>query len=94
MCAPHVNRFMLFLPEHWRGLGTLDTFEPWTLIFLDVVYINLEAKQGKRSWLIAYDVATGSLRIARSSTSTRSPLNGIKSSSKSPYTNAKMCVSR
>ena len=47
-----VNRFMLFLPEHWRRQGTLDTFELWTLIFLDVVYINLEAKQGKRSWLI------------------------------------------
>ena len=58
-----VNRFMLFLPEHWRRQGTLDTFEPWTLIFLDVVYINLEAKQGKRSWLIVYDVATGGLRI-------------------------------
>jgi len=58
-----VNRFMLFLPEHWRRQGTLDTFEPWTLIFLDVVYINLEAKQGKRSWLVVYDVATGGLRI-------------------------------
>ena len=58
-----MNRFMLFLPEHWRRQGTLDTFEPWTLIFLDVVYINLEAKQGKRSWLIVYDVATGGLRI-------------------------------
>ena len=39
-----VSRFMLFFPEHWRRLGTLDTFEPWTLIFLNVIYINLEAK--------------------------------------------------
>ena len=61
VCESDVNRFMLFLPNHWRRLGTLDTFELWTLIFLDMVYINLEAKHGKCSWLIVYDMATGGL---------------------------------
>ena len=54
---------MLFLPEHWWCQGTLNTFKLWTLIFLDVVYINLKAKQGKHSWLIVYDVATSGLQI-------------------------------
>ena len=58
-----VNKFMLFLPEHWWRQGTLDTFELWTLIFLDMVYINLKARQGNCSWLIIYDVATGGLCI-------------------------------
>ena len=58
-----INKFMLFLPEHWQHQGTLDTFELWTLIFLDMVYINLKAKQGKHSWLIIYDVATRGLHI-------------------------------
>ena len=58
-----VNKFMSFLPEHWQHQGTLNTFELRTLIFVDVVYINLEAKQGKHSWLVVYDVATSRLCI-------------------------------
>ena len=90
-----VNRFMLFLPEHWRRQGTLDTFEPWTLIFLDMIYINLKAKQGKRSWLIVYDMATGGLRIrAVKHKYEIAPLNGIKLLSRNHFTSAKMCVSQ
>ena len=45
-----VNEFMGFLPDHWRRAGELDTIEPWTLMFLDVIYITLEAKLGKQAW--------------------------------------------
>ena len=58
-----VNKFARFIPEHWREFGTLDMMEPWTLIFLDSIYITLEAKHGKCAWLLVFDVITGGLRI-------------------------------
>ena len=63
MRESEVNKFARFLPEHWREFSTLDTMEPWTLIFLDVIYITLEAKHGKRAWLLVFNVITGGLRI-------------------------------
>ena len=58
-----VNELYRFLPEHWRKHGMLDTFQPWSIVFVDNITVSHGKGAADTKLLLAYDVATSGMRV-------------------------------